>query len=259
VPTLNSRSLALFLFTALWLSGCTTDIKKTTITDRNIEKPVPAKKLNKTEILEASINRDILISGDYSEKPIKYYQQMADMSEPAVAQIKRNLRTITFELPPQKLTLEGKSKDGNHYKYPTRHPLVFRADKTGEAAYGGLILSTDNPDQATHIYWNWMGKKSVNGEYFIAPLSKPIRLDLDKRIRDSRFTAGNDTVRLLYSGVSNGEIKFTMENFPRHKSGPIEYTTTYRPGIELVIQKSHFIVVEATSTGIKYKVIHPLE
>lgn len=259
MPTPNSHSLALLLFTALWLSGCTTDIKKTSIIDRNVENPVPAKKLNNTEILEAPINRDILISGDYSEKPIKYYQQTAAMSEPAVTHIKHRYRTITFELPPQKLILEGKSNYGNHYKYPTSYPLVFRVDKTGDAGYGGLVLSKDIPDQATHIYWNWMGKKSVNGEYFIAPLSKPIRLDLDTSIRDSRFTAGNEIVRVLYSGVSNGLIKFTMEKFPRDRSGPIEFTAAYRPGMELIIQKSQFIVVEATSTGIKYKVVHPLE
>ena len=259
MPTPNSHLFALLLFTALWLNGCTTNIKKTSITDRDIEKPVPAKTLDSAELLEASINRDILISGDYSEKPIKHYQKTAAMTESAVAHIKHHYKTITFELPPKQLILEGKSKNGSHYKYPTSYPLVFRADKTGAAGYGGLILSTENPDQATHIYWNWMGEEPINGEYFIAPLSKPIRLDLGTRIADSRFIARNEIVRLRYSGVSNGIIKFIMEKFPRHRSDTIELTAAYRPGMEVRIQKSQFIVVEATSTNIKYKVIHPLE
>jgi len=258
VPIIKTYSLLLF-FTALWLSGCSTEIQKTVITDRDVEIPIPTKQLDQTKILEASVNEKILTSGEYSEKPIMQYQKTATMSETAIANIKHRHRKILFELPPKRLTLEGRSADSNYYQYPTSHPPAFRVDKIGGTAYGGLITSTNNPTLATHIYWNWMGKSPKNNEYFTARLSKPIELKPGRKITDPRFTSGVKILTLSYSGMSNEILNFKLDILTRHRTKDYIATTAYKPGMEIRIQKARILIVKADSTSIKYKIIHPFE
>jgi hypothetical protein len=243
------------LLTAL-LSGCASDIKSVTMSpDHGKLVTVHALNLPSTEIkkLKTTLGDDMFTNEKYIIALGSLEFNTATMQTPANAQIKHKLKTIGFHLAPAHLRSEGYSSEGQHYAYPR----AFATTKNAPA-YGGLIAPIESPELATKIYWAW--NPSDNNHYYTAVLLTPIKLKIEKIAKNADSEAHKPlTQALIYSGVSDGKIRFIYKEFTRGGYARPDFTQDltlhYTPGEEYAFKNARFIVHKASNTFIEFSLI----
>ncbi|QKE65266.1 hypothetical protein HNE05_18525 [Aquipseudomonas campi] len=244
------------LLLAMLIPGCASDIKTVTmtpdqgklVTGKTITTPAGVKRL------KAALGEDMFTNEQYFITPGTLEFNTATMQSAANAKIKHKLKTISFNLPPAHLSSEGYSSEGQHYTYP--RSFVSNNDTP---AYGGLIAPIETPEIATKIYWHW-SPKNAEGLYYSAPLSKPVHLNIEKIEKDSTNEAHKPlTQALIYSGVSDGKIRFIYREYTRGGYSRPDFTQdvtlNYTPGEEYAFKSARFVVEKAGNSFIDFILI----
>lgn len=256
MPTNHIGALLIFLI----LSGCSTSISLTSI------EPEGEIEVANLETFKPNLKPEIATVGDHmiTNGSSGFYsaQQLnlsAELLEELQIAVPHKLRVFHFNLAPNALKHAGKSSFGRHYEYPE----TFRTSK-GRSAQGGLITSYNNSGTApaTHIYWKWTDSPAA--EFYSAPISNKSLLKISsiptEKIRGINQSA---TRVLIYTGVSDGKINFTYYEFARGGYLKPDFTQNvtldYKPNTEYAFKTARFLVMEASVSQIKFKLIDDLK
>lgn len=257
IAPIKTKVLIIATTTAIILSGCASDISTETISNKNYGTTILGKILTTPIKQKVALGEEMLTAGEYSTTPTKKSFQTAIMTAEARAHIKHKLKKIDFNLPPSNLILEGSSRNYLFYKYPQPFSSLDNSQ-----SYGGLMVPKASPNLATKIYWNWSAPSRTD-TYYTAPLSNPLAVNVSS-IEQNISTGTHQTPQqvLIYSGVSDGKIRFIYKEFT---SGGLarplftqDVVLDYFEGEEYAFKSARFIVNKAGPAFIEFTLINGL-
>lgn len=255
---MKSAAIALLFVSISAVSGCATDVVNRSISERASAQLIPGKVLTSPIKSVASVGDVMLTAGEYATEPTQTKLAAIRIDKTISVAVKHRQHTFEFQLPPGDYLLAGKSDEGLFYGAP--NPLL---EHSGRIGYGGIFVPHTLPATATEIFWVWVPKAPLPGDFYSAKLSSPVPVnpkDLVRRLNDGVERGPQAT--LTYAGVAGGQIRFVYKEFTAEGLARAAFTQEvgldYKPGELYAYKNARFTVEKADTTHIEFTLINGL-
>ena len=249
---------SIFISIPFLIIGCSsTEIKTIRLSPNILAQKAPGKTLLPKNKTTAHVGEVMFTAGEFSKQASTIKSEIFSISESRDIYVKHRRKIVTYHLKPMDFFLYHENNYGSFYKGKESVPTSEK-----NSAFIGLYVPKET-NEAADFFWNWHPVNDPN--FYQTKLDQPIKgiKNTKTQYLNDSYSTRTPSATVTYAGVSNGQIRFTYNEFMN--DGYIKPAFTqevgldYKPNGTYSYKSALFKVYKADSSHINFEIIKPLD